>query len=91
MSKFENNIIGNNLFQVNGYIKFHLLELLEKKHITRYALSRITNIRYDTICNYCSSNVTLINAEYLKIFCTILDCNIGDIMTFEKIEKNTSN
>lgn len=53
-----------------------------KKHITRYALSRKTNIRYDTICNYCSGNVTLINAEYLKIFCSVLECNIGDIMEY---------
>ncbi len=90
MSKFENNIIGNNLFKANGTIKFNLMEILEEKHITRYALSRITNIRYDTICNYCNSNVTLINAEYLKIFCTILDCNIGDIMTFEDETEKTS-
>lgn len=90
MSKFDNTIIGSNLPPVNGNIKFHLLELLKEKNITRYALSRRTNIRYDTICNYCNSNVTLINVEYLKIFCTILDCNIEDIMTFEKIEEKTS-
>lgn len=82
MSKFERNTAGNNLLKTTGKIEFHLLEILEKKHITRYALSRKTNIRYDTICNYCSGNVTLINAEYLKIFCSVLECNIGDIMEY---------
>ncbi len=82
MSKFDTNAIGNNLLKTNGKIKFHLLEILEAKQITRYKLSRITNIRYDTICNYCSGNVTLINAEYLKIFCNVLECNICDIMEY---------
>ena len=82
MSKFERNVIGNNLLKTDGKIKFHLLELLESKHITRYALSRKTNIRYDNICNYCSGNVTLINTEYLKIFCSVLECNIGDILEY---------
>lgn len=82
MSKFERNVVGNNLLKTNGQIKFHLLELLKKRNITRYALSRKTNIRYDTICNYCSGNVTLINAEYLKIFCSVLNCNICDIIEY---------
>ena len=84
MSKFESNTLGNNLFKTNGTLKFHLMDILNDKHITRYALAKATNIRYDTICNYCSGNVTLINAEYLKIFCEILDCKIEDILTYEK-------
>jgi len=82
MSKFERNVIGNNLLKTNGKIKFHLLEILEKRNITRYALSKKTNIRYDTICNYCSGRVTLINTEYLKIFCSVLNCNIHDIIEY---------
>ena len=82
MSKFERNVIGNNLLKTNGKIKFHLFELLEDRNITRYALARKTNIRYDTICNYCTGNVTLINTEYLKIFCSVLNCNICDIIEY---------
>ncbi len=82
MSKFDKNILGNNLLKVNGHLEWHLSDILKLKNITRYRLSKISNIRYDTICNYCSGNVTLINAEYLKIFCYILECNIDDIVTF---------
>lgn len=82
MSKFDKNILGNNLLKVNGHLEWHLSDILKLKNITRYRLSKISNIRYDTICNYCSGNVTLINAEYLKIFCYILECNINDIVTF---------
>lgn len=81
MSKFEND---NNLIKVTGTIKFKLLDVIEKNNITRYKLSKITGIRYDTICNYCSGNVTLINKEYLKIFCEVLNCKISDILEYEK-------
>ena len=81
MSKFEND---DKLIKVNGDIKFKLLDVLKKKNITRYKLSKLTGIRYDTICNYCSSKVTLINKEYLKIFCAVLDCQISDIIEYKK-------
>lgn len=81
MSKFEND---NNLIKVTGNIKFKLLDVLNKNNITRYKLSKITGIRYDTICNYCKGNVTLLNKEYLKIFCEVLNCNINDIIEYEK-------
>lgn len=84
MSKFDLDNIGNNLIKVDGKIVFKLQEVLDKNRITKYKLSRITNIRYDTICNYCKGNVTLINAEYLKIFCNVLDCNIDDIIEYKK-------
>ena len=84
MSKFEANVPGNNIIKSTGKLEFHLLEILEKKKITRYHLSKITGIRFDTICNYCKGDVTLINAEYIKIFCNILDCDIADLITYKK-------
>ena len=84
MSKFDLDNIGNNLIKVDGNVIFKLEDILKKNNITKYRLSRITNIRYDTICNYCKGNVTLINIEYLKIFCNVLNCNIDDIMEYQK-------
>lgn len=82
MSKFDSNNLGNNLIKVDGNIIFKLQEVLDKNNVTKYALSRMTNIRYDTICNYCKGNVTLINVEYLKIFCNVLNCNIDDLIEY---------
>ena len=84
MSKFDKNAIGNNLIKVDGEIEFKLQSVLDKRKMSKYKLSTITNIRYDTICNYCKSKVTLINVEYLKIFCNVLNCKIGDIMEYKK-------
>lgn len=63
MSKFEND---NNLIKVNGDMHFKLKDVLDTNNITRYKLSKMTGIRYDTICNYCSGKVTLLNKEYLS-------------------------
>ena len=82
MSKFDKNILGNNLLKVDGHLEWHLSDLLKSRNITKYRLSKLSNIRYDTICNYCSGNVTLINAEYIKIFCYILDCQIQYIVQY---------
>lgn len=84
MSKFDTNAVGNNLIKVDGNIIFKLQDVIDSRGMTRYQLSRITNIRYDTICNYCKGKVTLMNMEYLKIFCNILDCKIEDIIEYKK-------
>ena len=80
MNKFEND---NKLMKVKGNLKFKLLDVIKANNITRYKLSKLTGIRYDTICNYCSGNVTLLNKEYLKIFCDVLNCQISDIIEYE--------
>ena len=84
MSKFDIDNIGNNLIKVDGNVIFKLQNVLDNRKITKYKLSRITNIRYDTICNYCKGKVSLINVEYLRIFCNILNCDISDIIEYKK-------
>lgn len=79
MSKFEND---NKLINVNGFIKFKLADTLHTNGITKYKLSKMTGIRYDTICNYCSGKVTLLNKEYINIFCSILNCQVSDIIEY---------
>ena len=79
MSKFEND---NKLIKVNGDIKFKLLDVLKANNITKYKLSKMTGIRYGTICNYCSGNVTLLNKEYVKILCNVLNCQVTDTIEY---------
>ena len=79
MSKFDNNNIGNYLLKVNRTIIFTLQDAIQKSGITKYKLSKITNIRYDTICNYCKGTVTIcffffiisINKIQWSMFCFI--------------------
>lgn len=83
MSKLTNGV-GNNLIQVDGEIIIKLEDIINRTNgMNKYQLSKITGIRYDTICNYCKNTVTLINKEYLKIFCNILECKIEDIIEYK--------
>ncbi len=84
MRKFDIDSLGNNSIKVDGNMIFKLQKVLNNRKISKYKLSRITNIRYDTICNYCKGKVTLINVEYLKIFCNVLDCKVSDIIEYKK-------
>ena len=79
MNKFEND---SKLIKVNGDVNFKLLDVLKANNITRYKLSRISGIRYDTICNYCKGDITLLNKEYIKILCSILNCNVSDLIEY---------
>lgn len=85
MSKLENGL-GSSVIQADGKVIIKLEEVINNTEgMNKYRLSKMTGIRYDTICNYCKNTVTLINKEYLKIFCNVLDCKIEDII--EYIEK----
>ena len=84
MSKLENGI-GSTIINVSGEIEIKLEEIINRTEgMNKYRLSKLTGIRYDTICNYCKNTVTLINKEYLKIFCDVLDCKIEDIIEYKK-------
>lgn len=84
MSKFENGV-GNTLIEVDGDIFIKLEEVINRTEgMNKYRLSKMTGIRYDTICNYCKNTVTLINKEYLKIFCSVLNCDMEDILEYRK-------
>lgn len=83
MSKFENGL-GKTLIDVDGEIIIKLEEVINKTEgMNKYRLSKITGIRYDTISNYCNNKTTLLNKEYLKIFCNVLNCKIEDIIEYK--------
>ena len=82
MNKLDAKNLGSCLIKADGNFIFHLQEILDDRGITKYQFSKISNIRYDTICNYCKGNVTLMNMEYLKIFCYVLKCNVADLVEY---------
>lgn len=75
-------------------IRIHLLELLGRKHWTAQAkLARVTGIRPTTISELSREIATSITMDNLDLICETLDCQTGDLITFEpneipRIEKN---
>ena len=68
----------------NGKIKFKLDKLLKEKGIAKYKLHTLTGINYETILKYCKGTIQRIPVEHLISFCYILECEISDIIEYEK-------
>lgn len=65
-------------------IRLCIDELLEDRNVSRYELSKRTGIQYQIIDNYYKNKVKRYDSYVLERICIALDCNIGDIMKFEK-------
>ncbi len=59
-----------------------LKELLQEKQITRYQLSQLTAIKYQTLDNYYKNRVTRYDGYILSKICRALNCKVGDILEY---------
>lgn len=66
-----------------GHIEIHLKELMEERGVTRNALARATNTRFEVINKWYQGHVEKIDADVLARICYILDCNPGDIIIYK--------
>ena len=71
-------------------IRIKLAELLGKHKMTRKHLSELTGIRPNTICDLYNENVKKLDIETLNRICTVLQCQISEILEFQQTqgEKN---
>ena len=67
-------------------VKLKLDKTLEKLNISRYELSKRTEIRYQIIDNYYKNKVVRYDSYVLSRICAALNCDISDIL--EVIEEN---
>ena len=67
-----------------GNISIHLKEIIEEKNITRYRLAKLADTRFEVVEKWCSGAVERIDADVLARFCYILNCEVSDIIKFNK-------
>ncbi len=65
-------------------IRLTIDKLLSEKEITRYQLAKLTKIKYQTIDNYYKNKVVRYDSFILSKICEVLECEIGDILTYIK-------
>ena len=61
-------------------IRLTLKEKLEESGITRYQLSKITEIQYQTIDKYYKNKVIKYDSYVLERLCRALKCPISDLI-----------
>jgi len=57
---------------------------LEERNITRYELAKRTGIQYQVIDNYYKNKVKRYDAYVLDRICEALDCDIDQIVVYQK-------
>lgn len=72
------------LFTLNhyGHIEILLKEYMDKNGLTRNALARSINTRFEVIDKWYNGHVEKIDADVLARICFVLDCTPGDIVRY---------
>jgi putative transcriptional regulator len=65
-----------------GYIKIKLKELLEKKGLSKNKLSHRAEMERTQINNYCNNKITRLDTDVLARLCTVLECELSDLLEF---------
>lgn len=69
-----------------GHIEIRLKEIMEARGVTRNALARATNTRFEVINKWYHGHVEKIDADVLARICYILDCEPGDLIIYTETE-----
>jgi putative transcriptional regulator len=65
-------------------VRLILDQYLDKNHITRYELAKRTGIRFHIIDRYYKNQVLRYDSDLLDRICSALDCDISDIIEYQK-------
>lgn len=65
-----------------GKIIIHLAELIEETGISKNKLSQRAEMQRTQLNHYCNNTVTRLDVDVLARLCTVLDCEIGDLLEF---------
>ncbi len=70
-----------------GTIRIKLDELIQKAGISKNKLSHRAEMQRSQINHYCNNTITRLDTDVLARICTVLDCQIGDLLEFVPPEK----
>lgn len=65
-----------------GTIKINLSKLIEEKGISKNKLSHRAEMQRTQINHYCNNTITRLDIDVLARICTVLDCEIGDLLEY---------
>ena len=65
-----------------GKIRIKLDELLRKSGMSKNKLSQRAEMQRTQLNHYCNNTITRLDTDVLARLCTVLDCEIGDLLEF---------
>ena len=70
-----------------GTIRIKLDELLKESGLSKNMLSHRAEMQRTQINNYCRNQITRLDIDVLARLCTVLNCEISDLLEFVPPEK----
>lgn len=67
-----------------GKVTFHFKEIMDKKDITRYKLTKLTGIRFEVADRFYNGNIERLDIDILSRILFVLDCDISDVIKYER-------
>ncbi len=82
--------MNKTLFTMNHYgsVTINIKPYMDEKNITRNALARAVNTRFEVIDKWYNGHVEKIDADVLARICYVLDCTPGDIIVYSPDSQN---
>ncbi len=66
-----------------GHIEINIKEIMDNKGISRNALARSVNTRFEVIDKWYHGHVEKIDADILARICYVLECSPADIICYK--------
>ncbi|MBQ9305029.1 MAG: helix-turn-helix transcriptional regulator [Butyrivibrio sp.] len=63
-----------------------LAEIIESRHMTRNALARATDTRFEVVKKWYDDSIASIDLDVLARFCYVLDCKPEDLIKYQSDE-----
>ena len=70
-----------------GTVKINLARLIEEKGISKNKLSQRAEMQRTQLNHYCSNTITRLDIDVLARLCTVLECQIGDLLEFVQADE----
>ncbi|MEG0273381.1 MAG: helix-turn-helix transcriptional regulator [Hydrogenoanaerobacterium sp.] len=76
----------NSIFELKDYgkISFHIKDILDSRNLTRSALAKLADVRFEVADKWYNGNIERMDIDVLTRICYVLDCNISDLMSYSK-------
>ncbi len=81
----DNSII---VYRDYGNIKFDIKSVMDNKGITINQVVKKTGLHHQVIKRYYNGTVERFDKDVLSKLCYVIDCNLNDIMYYEKPKNN---
>ena len=65
-----------------GSVRIELNELIQKSGISKNKLCQRAELQRTQLNNYCNNQISRLDIDVLARICTVLQCEIGDLLKF---------